>query len=171
MFFNAGCLPKTVAPASRPSAFARHHLSVVAPPAIREDGGSRGFQAPECKPPNKLALATGSSSIPPSGPGAGCPILAFFLRKGGRPRPPRRFQPALSARSQRFAEDYPHPAHNKSVGEFHDETDNCGKHNPHGSLFGRSAPPITVGHPQNCSLPHPPTRFYLSFNQQLLTNQ
>jgi hypothetical protein len=94
LFFNAGCLPKTVAPASRPSAFARHHLSVVAPPAIREDGGSRGFQAPECKPPNKLALATGSSSIPPSGPGAGCPILAFFLRKGGRPRPPRRFQPA-----------------------------------------------------------------------------
>ena len=193
MFFNAGCLPKTVAPASRPSAFARHHLSVVAPPAIREDGGSRGFQAPECKPPNKLALATGSSSIPPPARVPGAPSLRSFCARVGdhEPQPagcrvphpcvfstqgwettnPSSVPACLSVRSQRFAEDYPHPAHNKSVGEFHDETDNCGKHHPHGSLFGRSAPPITVGHPQNCSLPHPPTRFYLLFNQQLLTNQ
>ena len=168
MFFNAGCLPKTVAPASRPSAFARHHLSVVAPPAIREDGGSRGFQAPECKPPNKLALATGSSSIPPS---ARVPHPCVFSAQGWETTTPRRFQPALSARSQRFAEDYPHPAHNKSVGEFHDETDNCGKAPPSrfpfralGAAHYRRTPPKSQPTP-------PPTRFYLSFNQQLLTNQ
>src|ERR1035438_3937399 len=50
---------------------------------------------PGCRVPHPCVLsAQGWETTNPNPPGAGCPILAFFLRKGGRPRPPRRFQPA-----------------------------------------------------------------------------
>src|ERR1035441_11101495 len=50
--------------------------------------------------PKQIGFSHGLFVYPPSGPGAGCPILAFFLRKGGRPRTPTRRVPG--APSLRF---------------------------------------------------------------------